>query len=129
MTPDARFWRNVIAIGFAHVVVLLGLAKWSSGTKREAPGQIKARDQAALRENIALAEELGATVVRVRADRPADGLVAFAKREGITHVVFGQSARTRWEILLKGSTLNRFLEEVRDATIQVVPLGNADTHA
>ena len=76
-----------------------------------------------MQRNIALAEELGATVVRVRADRPADGLIAFAKREGITHVIFGQSARTRWEILLKGSTLNRFLEEVRDAAVQVVPLG------
>ena len=45
--------------------------------------------------NIALAESLGATVVRVKADRPADGLIAFAKREGITHVIFGQSARDR----------------------------------
>jgi two-component system sensor histidine kinase KdpD len=58
---------------------------------------------------------------------PADGLIAFAKREGITHVIFGQSARTRFEILLKGSTLNRFLEEVRDATIQVVPLGSIES--
>ena len=91
-------------------------------TPREAPGQIKAHDREALQKNIELAEQLGATVVRVRADRPADGLVEFAKREGITHVVFGQSARSRWEILFKGSTLNRFLEEVRDATIQVVPL-------
>ena len=71
--------------------------------------------------NIALAETLGATVVRVKADRPADGLIAFAKREGITHVIFGQSARSRLEILWKGSTLNRFLEEVRDAAVQVVP--------
>ena len=120
---------RVLRIG-ARIAGRLG-AGWYAvyvETPRESPGQIKARDQAALRENIALAEELGATVVRVRADRPADGLVAFAKREGITHVVFGQSARTRWEILLKGSTLNRFLEEVRDATIQVVPLGSADTH-
>ena len=66
-------------------------------------------------------------MVRVKADRPADGLIAFAKREGITHVIFGQSARTRLEILLKGSTLNRFLEEVRDAAIQVVPLGEPDS--
>jgi hypothetical protein len=43
----------------------------------------------------------------------ADGLIAFAKREGITHVVFGQTARARWEILLKKSTLNRVLQEVR----------------
>jgi len=91
-------------------------------TPRERPGAIKADDRQALARNIALAEELGATVVRVRADKPGDGLVAFAKREGITHVVFGQSARSRWEIVMKGSTLNRFLEEVSDATVQVVPL-------
>ena len=92
-------------------------------TPREAPGQIKPADREAIQRNIALAEELGATVVRVRASRPADGLIAFAQREGITHVIFGQTARSRWEILLKGSILNRFLEEVRDAAVQVVPLG------
>jgi len=92
-------------------------------TPREAPGRIAPADRDALQRNISLAESLGATVVRVTADRPADGLIAFAKREGITHVIFGQSARTRLEILWKGSTLNRFLEEVRDAAVQVVPLG------
>jgi two-component system sensor histidine kinase KdpD len=91
-------------------------------TPREVPGHIRAQDRDALQRNIALAEELGATLVRVKADRPADGLIAFAKREGITHVIFGQTARSRWEIVMKGSTLNRFLEEVRDAAIQVVPL-------
>jgi two-component system sensor histidine kinase KdpD len=91
-------------------------------TPSEAPGRIRPEDRDALQRNIALAEELGATIVRVKADRPADGLIAFAKREGITQVVFGQTARSRWEILLKGSTLNRFLEEVSDAAVQVVPL-------
>jgi two-component system sensor histidine kinase KdpD len=108
----------------ARIAGRLG-ARWYAvyvETPREAPGRILAGDREALRRNIELAEELGATVVRVRADRPADGLIAFAKREGITHVIFGQTARTRWEILMKGSTLNRFLEEVRDAAIQVVPL-------
>ena len=91
-------------------------------TPREAPGRIGAHDREALQRNITLAESLGATIVRVKADRPADGLIAFAKREGITHVIFGQSARNRLEILMKGSTLNRFLQEVRDAAVQVVPL-------
>ena len=75
-----------------------------------------------LQRKIALAEALGATLGRVKADRPADGLIAFAKREGITHVIFGQSARNRLEIVMKGSTLNRFLQEVRDAAVQVVLL-------
>ena len=119
---------RVIRIG-ARIAGRLG-ARWYAvyvETPREAPGRITAADRDALQRNIALAESLGATVVRVKADRPADGLIAFAKREGITHVIFGQTARSRWEILMKGSTLNRFLEEVRDAAIQVVPLGEGAT--
>jgi two-component system sensor histidine kinase KdpD len=117
---------RVIRAG-ARIAGRLG-ARWYAvyvETPREAPGRIRLQDRDAIQRNIAFAEELGATIVRVKADRPADGLIAFAKREGITHVVFGQTARTRWEILLKGSTLNRFLEEVRGAALQVVPLGDA----
>lgn len=111
----------------ARIAGRLG-ARWYAvyvETPREAPGRISGPDRDALARNIALAESLGATVVRVRADRPADGLIAFAKREGITHVIFGQTARSRLEILWKGSTLNRFLDEVRDAAVQVVPFGDA----
>jgi two-component system sensor histidine kinase KdpD len=49
-------------------------------------------------------------------------LIAFAQREGITHVIFGQSARSRWNVLLWGSTIDRFVSTVRDAAVQVVPL-------
>jgi two-component system sensor histidine kinase KdpD len=115
---------RVIRAG-ARIAARLG-ARWYAvyvETPKEAPGRVTEKNRDALARNIQLAESLGATVVRVRADRPADGLVAFAKREGISHVIFGQTARTRWEILFKGSTLNRFLEEVRDAAVQVVPFG------
>lgn len=91
-------------------------------TPRERGDRINPRDAEALQQNIKLAEALGATVVRVRADKPADGLIAFARREGVTHVIFGQSARTRWELLVRGSTLDRFLSAVPDAAVQVVPL-------
>ncbi len=119
-SPDAP---RVLRTG-ARIAGRLG-ARWYAvyvETPREAPGQIGVQNREALQRNITLAEALGATVVRVRADRPADGLIAFAKREGITHVVFGQTARSRWETLLRGSTLDRFLEDVRDATVQVVPV-------
>jgi two-component system sensor histidine kinase KdpD len=114
---------RVIRAG-ARIAARLG-ATWYAvyvETPREAPGRINAKYRDALARNLQLAESLGATMVRVKADRAADGLIAFAKREGITHVVFGQTARSRWEILMKGSTLNRFLEEVRGATVQVVSL-------
>jgi len=91
-------------------------------TPRERPGHINPHDADALQQSIRLAENLGAIVVRVKADRPSDGLIAFAQREGVTHVIFGQSARTRWELLWRGSTLDRFLGAVPDAAVQVVPL-------
>ena len=86
----------------------------------ERPGRIKSAHADALQQNTRLAESLGATVVRVKADRPADGLIAFAQREGVTHVIFGQTARSRWEMLLRGSTLDRFLRAVPGAAVQVV---------
>lgn len=108
----------------ARIAGRLG-SKWYAvyvETPREKPGRINPRDAEALQQNIKLAESLGATVVRVLAERPSDGLVAFAQREGVTHVIFGQSARSRWELLWRGSTLDRFLGAVPDAAVQVVPL-------
>jgi two-component system, OmpR family, sensor histidine kinase KdpD len=68
-----------------------------------------------------MARDLGAKVVNIVDKNISDALIRFAQQETISHVVFGQSARSRWEILLRGSTLNRFLAEVRDVTVQVVP--------
>ncbi|HMD79976.1 MAG TPA: sensor histidine kinase KdpD, partial [Anaerolineales bacterium] len=68
-------------------------------TPREEPGRINPEDHAYLEENIRFAKELGAKVVRLKGRNVADELIAFARSEGITHVVFGQSARSRWNIL------------------------------
>lgn len=117
---------RVIRAG-ARIAGRLG-SKWYAvyvETPRETADRIRPDDKQALAENIRLAESLGATVVRVRAERPAEGLVAFAQREGVTHVIFGQTARSRWEILLRGSTLDRFLAAVPDAAVQVVPIGGS----
>ncbi|MGE3509386.1 MAG: universal stress protein [Vicinamibacterales bacterium] len=108
----------------ARIAGRLG-ARWYAvyvETPKERPGRIAHADSEALRQNIMLAESLGATVVRVKAETPSQGLIAFAQREGITHVIFGQSARSRWELIWRGSTIERFLSEVRDAAVQVVPL-------
>jgi K+-sensing histidine kinase KdpD len=113
---------RVIRTG-ARIAGRLG-AQWYAvyvETPRERPGRIRREDSDALRQNMTLAEHLGATVVRVRADRPADGLIAFGQREAITHVIFGRSARSRWERLWRASTIDTFLGAVRDAAVHVVP--------
>src|SRR5215510_16082141 len=58
-------------------------------TPREEMGRIKPEDYAALQENVLFAEQLGARVVRLKARSVADALIDFARREGITHVIFG----------------------------------------
>ena len=78
---------------------------------------------------VKLARDLGAKTVVLKSKRVADALIAFAQQENISHVVFGQSARSRFDILLRGSVLNRFLSEVRDVTVQVVPVSKAKRKA
>ncbi len=98
-------------------------------TPREEPGRIDPQDATALQENLRFAESLGACVVKLQATNVADALIAFARRASVTHVVFGQSARSRWDLLLNGSIINRFLAEVREATVHVVSIsseGKAD---
>jgi two-component system sensor histidine kinase KdpD len=75
-----------------------------------------------LEEYQRMARDLGAQVVSLTDRNVADALIRFAQQENISHVVFGQSARSRWDILWGGSVLNRFLSEVRDVTVQVVPM-------
>ena len=97
-------------------------------TPKEEPGRINPQDFVLLQENIRFAKELGAKVVKLKGRRVADALVEFARKEGITHVVFGQSARSRWNIFLHGSVINRFLSDVRDASVHVVPLEQMPSH-
>jgi two-component system sensor histidine kinase KdpD len=78
-----------------------------------------------LEEYQRMARDLGAQVVTLTDKNVSDALVRYAQQESISHVVFGQTARSRWNVLLHGSVINRFLNEVRDATVQVVPMQTA----
>lgn len=95
-------------------------------TPDEEPGRITPEAYAALQQNITFAETLGAKVVCLKARNVADALLGYARHNGITHVIFGQSARTRWDIFWRGSVINRFLSEVRDAAVHVIPINKRD---
>jgi two-component system sensor histidine kinase KdpD len=75
-----------------------------------------------LEEYQRMARDLGAQVITLSDRNVADALIRFAQQESISHVVFGQSIRSRWDIFLHGSVINRFLAEIRDVTVQVVPV-------
>ncbi len=69
-----------------------------------------------------MAKTLGAHIVTLEDKNVGRALIEFAKREAISHVVFGQAARSRLDLLLRGSVINDFLNEMRDTTVQVVPM-------
>lgn len=91
-------------------------------TPDEEAGRIAPEAYAMLQENIKFAESLGATVVKLKSASVTDALLNFARENEISHVIFGQSARSRWQIIWKGSIINRFLREVKDAAVHVIPL-------
>lgn len=75
-----------------------------------------------LEEYQRMARDLGAKVVTLTDKSISDALIRFAQQESISHVIFGQPIRSRWDILLRGSVINKFLSEIRDVTVQVVPM-------
>lgn len=121
--------KKLLRIG-ARIAGRLAAEDWFAvyvETPEEEPGRISPQTHAILQENIRFAETLGAKVIKLKGKNVADELTKFARETAVTHVVFGQSARSRWQIFWKGSIINRFLAEVKDATVQVVPLENSVT--
>jgi two-component system, OmpR family, sensor histidine kinase KdpD len=85
-------------------------------------GHHDAEEATRLEEYQRMARDLGAQVVNLHDKNVSDALIRFAQQENISHVIFGQPVRSRWDILLRGSVLNRFLAEVRDVSVQVLPM-------
>src|SRR3989475_2490669 len=89
-------------------------------TPQEAPNLIDSEAQRRLLANIDKARELGAEVVRIKSDDPAQALLDFARAHGIAHVIVGRSLQPWWMQVLRGSVLTRLLREGGDFDLHVV---------
>lgn len=80
--------------------------------------------QQRLREHLLLAEDLGIQVHELRGagSRLAigDALVQFAHDHQMTQLVLGQSARNRFQILLRGSIINHVLRHASNLDLHIV---------
>jgi two-component system sensor histidine kinase KdpD len=85
------------------------------------PSQAKRPTGRGLDENMRLAEDLGAEVVKVEGDNVAAELARIARARHVTRIVIGQPSRSRWHEFIFGSVVNRLLRESTGADIQVVP--------
>src|SRR5438045_8972990 len=88
-----------VAVGRSKLRI--GLLSMSRLPRRA--GRIKPHDHAVLQDNIRFAMDLGAEVVKLKGRRVADAVIDFARKEVITHVTFGQSARSRWDVSVVAS--------------------------
>ena len=89
-------------------------------TPQEAPNLIDSEAQRHLLANIDKARELGAEVVRIKSDDPAQALLDFARAHGIAHVIVGRSLQPWWKQVLFGSVLTRLIREGGDFDLHVV---------
>jgi two-component system sensor histidine kinase KdpD len=89
-------------------------------TSSETLARIDADSLRSLTENIRLAKELGAEVVRLEGSDVVAALADFARNKGITHAVFGRTGQTRLQERLRGSILAEFMRAVPEIDVLVV---------
>ncbi len=89
-------------------------------TSNEAPERIDSSSLRSLTENIRLAKELGAEVVRLEGTDVVYALAEFARSKGITHAVFGRTGQTRLQERIRGSILSEFMRAVPEVDVLVV---------
>jgi two-component system, OmpR family, sensor histidine kinase KdpD len=72
-------------------------------TPRESSDHVDATTQRILMNNITLAKDLGATVIRLKGTDVAVTLAGFAREYGVTHAIFGSAGppATAWGLLLQ----------------------------
>jgi two-component system sensor histidine kinase KdpD len=91
-------------------------------TPREDPMRIDSESQRHLLENVEMARELGAEVVRLRAKDPVKALLDFARTHGVGHIMIGRSKKPWWRQLLGGSLIPRLVDEAPDLDVHIVSL-------
>src|SRR5512140_3619069 len=80
-------------------------------TPEEAPDRIDSEAQRHLLGNIDKARELGAEVVRLKSDRPAQALLDFATSHRVSDIIVGRSELPWWRRVLRRSVLQQLVDE------------------
>ena len=89
-------------------------------TADERADRIDSTVQRTLVQNIQLAQSMGAEVVKLEGDDVAETLCRFAERKGVTLLIIGQSKRSLMHHLLRGSVVDRLVNNTRGLDVLVV---------
>jgi two-component system sensor histidine kinase KdpD len=89
-------------------------------TTGERADRIDSTVQRTLVANIQLAQTMGAEVVKLEGDDVAETLCRFATKKGVTLLIIGQSRRSRLHHLVKGSVVDRLVNNSQGLDVLVV---------
>jgi two-component system sensor histidine kinase KdpD len=89
-------------------------------TPGESPTRIDSETQRHLHENIQKARELGAEVVKLKADAPVPAILDFARSHGVGHIVIGRSYQPWWRKIMGRSVANRIIDEAAGFDVHVI---------
>ncbi len=85
------------------------------------PGALlSSKEEAILQEINDLVRNLGGELITLEGDSVADEVIKYANGFGATMIVLGQSVRSRFEEIIKGSTVNKIMRETKDVDIVVI---------
>ena len=105
----ARGWRMAQAIGADFFVVYVDIGVDDNP-----------EDQRTLRRNIEFAENLGATVTKLKGTSVAETVAQFVREKHVTQIVFGHTATTGWRRYLYMSAVHKFLRDAPSVDVHIV---------
>jgi two-component system sensor histidine kinase KdpD len=91
------------------------LAVHIQSASSQAPGYRTMLDQ-----NLFVAEQLGAKILIESGMQVAETLARVAEQQGVTHVVMGESARSRWDEIRSGSLVRQLLQASHGIDVYIV---------
>lgn len=91
-------------------------------TKDETPERIDAAIQRYLLDDEQRARDLGAEVVRLRAEKVVPVLLDFARTHGVRHIVVGHSQQSRWRRLLGQSPVYLLVRDAAGFDLHIISL-------
>lgn len=77
--------------------------------------------QTMLEEHIRYAEQVGAKIEKVYAPDVVTGLAQYARINGVSRIVIGQSVSSRFHIVLKKDLSQRLIEAVPEISVFIIP--------
>lgn len=67
-----------------------------------------------------LVQDLGGEFEMLEADEPVEGVLSFAYQQNVTQILVGESLRSRWQELMRGSFVNRLIRRASNIDVHVI---------